>query len=83
MFKELSARACCLFFHNKIKFQRIRRMESDAKVSESNFVETPIKLGGIEIKNPLGLGTWAWGDSSSWGYNSYDKSFNKETLEVF
>jgi aryl-alcohol dehydrogenase-like predicted oxidoreductase len=28
----------------------------------------------------MGLGTWAWGDKSTWGMNSYDRSYNFETI---
>ncbi len=29
---------------------------------------------------PMGLGTWAWGDSATWGMNAYDGSYNFETI---
>lgn len=29
---------------------------------------------------PLGVGTWAWGDSSTWGMGSYDTSLNEATI---
>ncbi|MCX8071585.1 MAG: aldo/keto reductase [Candidatus Binatia bacterium] len=29
---------------------------------------------------PMGLGTWAWGDSSTWGMGSYDPSYNFDTI---
>ncbi|HUI25876.1 MAG TPA: aldo/keto reductase [Candidatus Kryptonia bacterium] len=28
----------------------------------------------------LGLGTWAWGDRSTWGMNGYDRSYNLDTI---
>ena len=28
----------------------------------------------------MGLGTWAWGDKSTWGMNGYDRSYNLETI---
>jgi aryl-alcohol dehydrogenase-like predicted oxidoreductase len=40
-----------------------------------------IRLPGSEIELPLmGLGTWAWGDSSTWGMGSYDTSYNLDTI---
>jgi aryl-alcohol dehydrogenase-like predicted oxidoreductase len=33
------------------------------------------------VKLPrLGLGTWAWGDRSTWGMNGYDTSYNFDTI---
>ncbi|GIW43074.1 MAG: hypothetical protein KatS3mg077_0356 [Candidatus Binatia bacterium] len=29
---------------------------------------------------PMGLGTWAWGDTSTWGMGSYDRSYNFDTI---
>ena len=29
---------------------------------------------------PLGVGTWAWGDSSTWGMGSYDTSIDERTI---
>ena len=29
---------------------------------------------------PLGVGTWAWGDSSTWGMGSYDSSITEATI---
>jgi len=48
----------------------------------STFEEKPVTLGksAVTINVPLGIGTWSWG-SKSWGFNSYDKSFNESTLE--
>lgn len=28
----------------------------------------------------LGLGTWAWGDRSTWGMNGYDASYSFDTI---
>lgn len=28
----------------------------------------------------LGLGTWAWGDSATWGMDAYDRSYNFDTI---
>lgn len=35
--------------------------------------------GNVHIPR-LGLGTWAWGDKSTWGMNGYDSSYNFETI---
>jgi aryl-alcohol dehydrogenase-like predicted oxidoreductase len=40
-----------------------------------------IKLAGCDIELPLlGLGTWAWGDKTTWGMNDYDRSYNLDTI---
>lgn len=40
-------------------------------------------LPGTEWKlPPMGLGTWAWGDSSTWGMGTYDRSYNFETIRA-
>jgi aryl-alcohol dehydrogenase-like predicted oxidoreductase len=43
--------------------------------------EPRIPLRGCEVELPvMGLGTWAWGDKSTWGMNDYDPSYNFETI---
>ena len=38
-------------------------------------------LPGSDLALPLlGVGTWAWGDSSTWGMGSYDTSLTEETI---
>ena len=38
-------------------------------------------LPGTDLTIPLlGVGTWAWGDSSTWGMGSYDSSLTEETI---
>ena len=40
-------------------------------------------LAGTDIPLPdLGLGTWAWGDRSTWGMNGYDSSYDFETIRA-
>ena len=40
-----------------------------------------IALPGSGVRLPLmGLGTWAWGDTSTWGMNGYDASYGLETI---
>src|SRR5437764_10916575 len=29
---------------------------------------------------PLGVGTWAWGDTSTWGMDGYDPSYDEATI---
>ena len=29
---------------------------------------------------PLGLGTWAWGDRSTWGMGGYDADLDEKTI---
>jgi aryl-alcohol dehydrogenase-like predicted oxidoreductase len=46
----------------------------------ANLADT-IALPGSDVRLPLmGLGTWAWGDTSTWGMNGYDKSYGSETI---
>jgi len=52
-----------------------------SEVTSLDIKEEPIKLGPLTLPSPMGIGTWAWGDSSVWGYNSYDPSFNEKTIE--
>lgn len=38
-------------------------------------------LAGRDVTLPeMGLGTWAWGDTLTWGMNTYDTSYNVETI---
>ena len=30
----------------------------------------------------MGLGTWAWGDRSTWGMNGYDRSYDFDTIRA-
>src|SRR6266404_1362846 len=40
-----------------------------------------ITLPGSGVSMPLmGLGTWAWGDTSTWGMNGYDRSYDLATI---
>jgi len=40
-----------------------------------------IRLPGSDVAMPaMGLGTWAWGDRSTWGMNGYDPSYGYETI---
>jgi aryl-alcohol dehydrogenase-like predicted oxidoreductase len=46
--------------------------------------ETQLTLGSgekaIQVP-PMGVGLWAWGDSSVWGYKSYDQSLGDESMK--
>lgn len=38
-------------------------------------------LAGTDIRIPeLGVGTWAWGDKSTWGMGTYDSALTEETI---
>ncbi len=38
-------------------------------------------LAGTDVRIPdLGVGTWAWGDKSTWGMGSYDSSITEQTI---
>jgi aryl-alcohol dehydrogenase-like predicted oxidoreductase len=36
--------------------------------------------GGLVAIPPLGVGTWAWGDRSTWGMGGYDASLTEDTI---
>jgi aryl-alcohol dehydrogenase-like predicted oxidoreductase len=39
-------------------------------------------LAGSDVSIPLlGVGTWAWGDSSTWGMGTYDASLTEQTIQ--
>lgn len=45
------------------------------------LIETNIPLPGCDVElSVMGLGTWAWGDKSTWGMNGYDRSYNFDTI---
>ncbi len=45
--------------------------------------EPGIRLPGCDVEiSPMGLGTWAWGDRSTWGMNGYDRSYDRETIRA-
>jgi aryl-alcohol dehydrogenase-like predicted oxidoreductase len=45
--------------------------------------DTPIALPGCDVAiSVMGLGTWAWGDRSTWGMEGYDRSYNFETIRA-
>ena len=50
------------------------------------MTDTPprsIPLPGCDVSLPvMGLGTWAWGDRSTWGMNGYDHSYGFETIRA-
>ncbi len=40
-----------------------------------------VALAGSDVSiPPLGVGTWAWGDKSTWGMGGYDTSFSEATI---
>jgi aryl-alcohol dehydrogenase-like predicted oxidoreductase len=42
-----------------------------------------IRLPGCEVEiPPIGLGTWAWGDQSTWGMEGYDRSYDRDTIRA-
>lgn len=47
--------------------------------------EVPFPLGppelGLTISAPLGVGLWAWGDSATWGYGSYDSQVSEQSFK--
>jgi len=38
-------------------------------------------LAGTDVPiPPLGVGTWAWGDASTWGMGTYDSGLTRESI---
>jgi len=49
--------------------------------SAGSSEEQGICLPGCDVEiSPMGLGTWAWGDRSTWGMDGYDRSYDRETI---
>ena len=47
----------------------------------AQLIETGIPLPGCDVElSVMGLGTWAWGDKSTWGMNGYDRSYDFDTI---
>jgi aryl-alcohol dehydrogenase-like predicted oxidoreductase len=45
------------------------------------FAEPTYRVAGCEVEFPsMGVGTWAWGDRSTWGMGTYDASYNLDTI---
>jgi len=52
-------------------------------MSESGLPQASdrIALAGSDVAvPPLGVGTWAWGDKSTWGMGGYDATFTEATI---
>jgi aryl-alcohol dehydrogenase-like predicted oxidoreductase len=46
-------------------------------------LDAPIPLPGCDVSlSVMGLGTWAWGDSTTWGMDGYDRSYNFDTIRA-
>ena len=49
----------------------------------ASALDRPIPLPGCDISlSVMGLGTWAWGDRSTWGMNGYDRSYDFDTIRA-
>jgi aryl-alcohol dehydrogenase-like predicted oxidoreductase len=45
------------------------------------MTDAPIVLAGSDVRiHPLGVGTWAWGDKSTWGMGGYDSDLSEKTI---
>jgi aryl-alcohol dehydrogenase-like predicted oxidoreductase len=59
-------------------------MTSPADPAESAVPQPTdrITLAGSDVAvPPLGVGTWAWGDKSTWGMGGYDGAFTESTIK--
>lgn len=46
------------------------------------MTSTSYRLAGSDVEIPaLGVGTWAWGDRSTWGMGGYDPTYTLGTIE--
>lgn len=55
-------------------------LSSSLSISTANTAPLQTSSGGNVVMPPMGLGTWAWGDSLFWGY---DPRLDNELKEVF
>ena len=45
--------------------------------------EPTIEFPGCDTPTaPLGVGTWAWGDESTWGMGGYDPALTESTIDA-
>jgi len=55
-------------------------------MSSPNDTQTPeptIRLASSDVAvSVMGLGTWAWGDRSTWGMDGYDRSYSFDTIRA-
>jgi aryl-alcohol dehydrogenase-like predicted oxidoreductase len=50
---------------------------------DAGAVDRPIALPGHDVSiSVMGLGTWAWGDRSTWGMNDYDRTYDLDTIRA-
>jgi len=66
-----------------LKIVKLHSMEAPEGVDQNQIAHIAtesVSLGPFQLKLPMGIGTWAWGDSSVWGYNGYDPTFNEKTM---
>ena len=48
---------------------------------EPSAASDRIRLAGSDVSIPrLGVGTWAWGDTRTWGMGGYDSSYSEATI---
>jgi aryl-alcohol dehydrogenase-like predicted oxidoreductase len=61
---------------------RRRVLISGERVTVVEVSQTSRQLAGSDVSiPPLGVGTWAWGDRSTWGMGGYDKSLTLSSIE--
>jgi aryl-alcohol dehydrogenase-like predicted oxidoreductase len=60
---------------------RVTANRLSASVLQPAVMDEPIALPGCDVAlSVMGLGTWAWGDRSTWGMEGYDRSYDFETI---
>lgn len=55
-------------------------MATRAATETSSAIQGFPLAGTSYVLPPMGLGTWAWGDSATWGMGSYDRTYNDDTI---
>ena len=51
------------------------------RAQETGAARGRIPLPGCDLAlPPIGVGTWAWGDKTTWGMNGYDSSYGFDTI---
>jgi aryl-alcohol dehydrogenase-like predicted oxidoreductase len=63
-----------------LSFERRNLLPDDAMTPPA--CDDPIPTAGDLALPRLGLGTWAWGDTATWGMGAYDRSYDVDTIRA-